>query len=68
MDEKIVIFRRNNILYMTTEENYNSIIPNASLLTRLEGFDTYDEVVSYLWKWKKIPKNCIIDNTDKKDW
>ena len=68
MDEKIVIFRRNGILYMTTEENYNSIIPNTSLLTRLEGFDTYDEVVSYLWKWKKIHKNRIIDNTDKRDW
>jgi hypothetical protein len=60
---KQVVFKRNEQLYMTSEENYKRRIPDAGALIKLEGFESYDEVVDYMWKWKKIPKSYIIDMT-----
>lgn len=60
---KQVIFVRNKTLYMTSEENYYRRIPNASDLIRLEGFENYEEVVNYMWSWKKIPREYFIDKT-----
>lgn len=65
---KQVVFRRNGILYMTSEENYNRTIPDANALIRLENFNSYEEVVDYMWSWKHITRDYIIDMTDKKDW
>lgn len=65
---KHVVFRRNGVLYLTTLSNFESIIPDANALTRLEGFKTYEEVTDYFWKWKQIPKDYIIDKTCKEDW
>lgn len=60
---KQVIFVRNKTLYMTSEENYYRRIPNASDLIRLEGFKNYEEVIDYMWSWKKIPREYFIDKT-----
>lgn len=60
---KQIIFVRNKTLYMTSEENYYRRIPNASDLIRLEGFENYEEVVNYMWSWKKIPREYFIDKT-----
>lgn len=65
---KQVIFRRNGTLYMTSEENYNRRIPNASELLKLEGFNNYDDVADYMWKWKHISRDYLIDNTDREVW
>lgn len=65
---KQVIFRRNGTLYMTSEENYNRRIPDASALIKLEGFNSYEEVVDYMWSWKQIPRDYIINKTDNIDW
>ena len=65
---KQVIFRRNGILYMTSEENYNRRIPDAGALIKLENFKNYEEVVDYMWSWKHITRDYIIDKTDKEGW
>lgn len=65
---KQVIFRRNGTLYMTSEENYNRRIPDAGALIKLEGFNNYNEVVDYMWSWKHISREYLIDKTDKQDW
>lgn len=65
---KQVIFRRNGTLYMTSEINYNRRIPDAGALIRLEGFNNYEEVVDYMWSWKHITREYLIDKTDKEGW
>ena len=65
---KQVIFRRNGTLYMTSETNYNRRIPDAGALIRLEGFNNYEEVVDYMWSWKHIAREYLIDKTDKEGW
>lgn len=65
---KQVVFRRNGILYMTSEENYNRRIPDAGALIKLEGFKDYEEVVDYMWRWKHITKDYIINKTDNISW
>lgn len=65
---KQVIFRRNGILYMTSESNYNARIPNAGMLIKLEGFNNYEEVVDYMWNWKHVTRDYIIDMTGKEGW
>ena len=65
---KQVIFRRNGTLYMTSEANYNRRIPDAGALIRLEGFNNYEEVVDYMWSWKHIAREYLIDKTDKEGW
>lgn len=65
--QKQVVFNRLGQLYMTNEENYNRRIPNAGELLKLEGFNTFEEVVDYMWKWKKFPREYMIDKTNI-DW
>jgi hypothetical protein len=65
---KQVVFRRNGTLYMTSEINYNRRIPNASDLIKLEGFKNYDEVADYMWNWKRITRDYLIDKTGKEGW
>ena len=65
---KQVIFHRNGTLYMTSLENYKRTLPDASALIKLEGFDTYEEVVDYMWSWKHIARDYLIDMTDKVGW
>ena len=65
---KQVVFRRNGVLYMTSEMNYNRRIPNASDLIKLEGFNNYEEVVDYMWSWKHITRDYIIDKTKETSW
>ena len=65
---KQVVFRRNGTLYMTSEINYNRRIPNVSELLRLEGFKTYDEVAEYMWKWKQIPRDYLLDKISEEVW
>lgn len=65
---KQVIFRRNGTLYMTSEENYNRRIPDAGALIKLEGFEDYEEVVNYMWRWKHVSRDCFIDKTYKIGW
>lgn len=65
---KHVVFRRNGTLYMTSEINYNRRIPNAGDLIKLEGFNNYDEVADYMWTWKRITRDYLIDKTGKEGW
>lgn len=65
---KQVIFRRNGTLYMTSLENYRRRIPDAGALIKLEGFENYEEVVDYMWSWKHIARDYLINMTDKVGW
>ena len=65
---KQVIFKRNNHLYMTSKENYERRIPDAGALIKLEGFESYEEVAEYMWKWKHITRDYLEDRTSTKDW
>ena len=65
---KQVIFKRNDTLYMTSEENYRRRIPDAGALIKLEGFNDYEEVAEYMWKWKQISRNYLIDKTKSLTW
>lgn len=60
---KHVIYRRNGYLYMTNEENYNSIIEDATKITKLRDFNSFDEVVDYMCKYTKASKDDFIDRT-----
>lgn len=53
---------------MTNEENYKARIPNAGMLIKLEGFNNYEEVVDYMWNWKRITRDYLIDMTGKEGW
>lgn len=68
MSIKQVVFKRNGILYLTSEENYNKRISNVSDLIKLEGFNSYEEVVDYMWSWKHIARDHILDMTGKEGW
>ena len=61
---KQVVFKRLDTLYMTSEENYNRRISNASDVIKLEGFENYEQVVDYMWSWKQIARDYIIDKTN----
>ena len=65
---KQVVFKRLDTLYMTDEENYKARIPNASKLIKLEGFKTYEEVVDYMWSWKHVARDYLIDKTEEVMW
>ena len=65
---KQVIFKRNDCLYMTSEENYNRRIPDAGALIKLDGFNNYEEVVDYMWGWKCIGREYLIDKTNTEVW
>lgn len=65
---KQVIFKRNEQLYMTSESNYNARIPDAGALIKLEGFNNYEEVVDYMWSWKHVSRDYLIDKTKSLTW
>lgn len=62
-DMKMVVFRRNGYLYMTNEENYNAMIEDASKITSLKDFDSFDQVVDYMRKYVGTTVAQFIDRT-----
>lgn len=66
--DKFVVFRRNGVLYVTNKINYDSVVQNASELTRLDGFKSFESVVDYLTKYTNVTAEQIINMTDKLDW
>ena len=58
-----VIFKQFGKLYMTDENNFNSYIQDASKIIKLDGFKNYEEVAEYMWKWKHITRDYLIDRT-----
>lgn len=66
--DKYVVFRRNGVLYVTDKINYDSVVQNASKLTRLNDFKSFESVVEYLTKYTNVTAEQIINMTDKLDW
>lgn len=66
--DKYVVFRRNGVLYVTDKINYDSVVQNASKLTRLDDFKSFESVIEYLTKYTNVTAEQIINMTDKLDW
>ena len=66
--DKYVVFRRNGVLYVTDKTNYDSVVQNASKLTKLNDFKSFESVVEYLMKYTNVTAEQIINMTDKLDW
>lgn len=61
--ERIVIYKRNDLLYMTNESNYNAPIQNRHKISVLADFSTFDEVIHYMNKYAKTEGVKFVDKT-----
>lgn len=59
-NEKMVIFKELDTLYVTGEENYNARIRNARKVTNCRAFDTAEEIVEYFIKYFKCERDDFI--------
>lgn len=62
-DERIIIYKRNDLLYMTNESNYNARIQDRSKISVLADFSTFDEVIHYMKQYVKTEGVTFIDRT-----
>lgn len=62
-DERIVIYKRNDLLYMTNESNYNARIQDRSKISVLADFSTFDEVIHYMKQYVNIDGIEFVDRT-----
>lgn len=61
--ERIVIYKRNNLLYMTNESNYNAMIQDCHKISVLADFSTFDQVVSYMKQYINTDGIEFVDRT-----
>ena len=62
-DERIVIYKRNDLLYMTNESNYNARIQDRSKISILADFSTFDEVIHYMKQYVNTNGIEFVDRT-----
>lgn len=62
-DERIVIYKRNDLLYMTNESNYNARIQDRSKISVLADFSTFDEVIHYMKQYVNTDGIEFVDRT-----
>ena len=62
-DERIVIYKRNDLLYMTNESNYNARIQDRSKISVLADFSTFDEVIRYMKQYVNTDGIEFVDRT-----
>lgn len=62
-DERIIIYKRNDLLYMTNESNYNAKIQDRSKISVLADFSTFDEVIHYMKQYVNIDDIEFVDRT-----
>lgn len=62
-DKRIVIYKRNDLLYMTNESNYNAQIQERSKISVLADFSTFDEVIHYMKQYVNTDGIEFIDKT-----
>ena len=63
---KFIVYKELGTLKMTDEINYYAMIQDAHKITKLEDFESFDEVVSYFEKYCNMSKNDFIDKTGGK--
>lgn len=62
-DERIVIYKRNDLLYMTNESNYNAPIQDRHKISNLADFSTFDEVIRYMKQYVNTDGIEFVDRT-----
>lgn len=62
-DERIVIYKRNDLLYMTNESNYNAPVQNRHKISVLADFSTFDEVIHYMKQYVNTDGIEFVDRT-----
>lgn len=62
-DERIIIYKRNDLLYMTNESNYNARIQDRSKISVLADFSTFDEVIHYMKQYVNTDGIEFVDRT-----
>ena len=60
----MVVYKENGRLYMTNETNYERMIRNGLEIIPLKGFQTFEEVVSYIQRHMSISPDKFIDKTN----
>ena len=61
--ERIVVYKRNNLLYMTNESNYYAYIQDCRKISVLADFSTFDQVVSYMKQYINTDGIEFVDRT-----
>jgi nitrogenase subunit NifH len=48
--EKMVIYKQNNVFYVTSKVNYNARIQNSRVVHKMSDFNSADEIIDYFCK------------------